>query len=151
MRLSATLSVLRDMHRHAAPASTLLGVCVVLALLMGVVRAHPAPAEPDCPVTAQAAAGALTAWLPEAVAPGEVLYFEVAPDAHRSPTEAYLPGLTFEPIPLAMDAQTGRINGALRLPQSAPSRGWFTLRLVDGETQWDLRIPLRAPKQTGSS
>jgi hypothetical protein len=139
------------MHRHAAPASTLLGVCVVLALLMGVVRAHPAPAEPACLVAAQAAPAALTAWLPEAVAPGEVLYFEVAPGTHRSPTEAYLPGLTFEPIPLSMDAQTGLLNGALQLPQSAPSRGWFTLRLVDGETQWDLRIPLRAPKQAGSS
>jgi hypothetical protein len=142
---------IREIDRVAAPASTLLWVTIALALLATMARAEPLEArwQAEVVVASQPTPSPVTAWVPEVAAAGEPLRFAVEWAPRRAaPVEAYLPGLVYDPVALELDSRSGLLRGVLRVPEAAPRRGWFTLRLV-GETgaEWDLRIPLVAPAE----
>lgn len=145
------LRTIREIDQVAAPASTLLWVCILLAALVGFARATPhARWQPEVLPASMGGANAVTAWVPTAAAAGEPLRFAVEWHPRKArPVEAYLPGLIYEPVALELDAEEGLLRGAVRLPAAAPRRGFFTLRLVAaGGAEWDVQIPLVAPAAT---
>lgn len=160
--------LIREIERHAAPASTLLWACLAAtALICGVMataHAHPAvlatpgavgnPATPlqasiapwpeaVCHHVTPAADGARpVAWLPPLVTAGDLLPFaiELPPQARAI---AYLPGLDAARVPLAFDRSRRLWRGAVSVPAGAPVQGHFTLRVVAASgAEYDVRVPL---------
>ena len=138
--LHDTLARARAAHAAAAPASTLLWASVIalgVAFAMGAAQGARAAAPTHDAVS--------LSWLPERAAPGETIEVAMSAPADHA-LVAWLPGLDVERISLRYDAETGLHLAALRLPLSAPTRGYCTVRVQDhAAREWSYRLALAPP------
>ena len=108
-------------HRIAEPASTLLLVSAVAVLLGLVTRI----------TFAQPAQKTLAAVVSQSAEPGGQVRVQV----HGRPGQqlaAYLPGLSSDLVALQYDSDGQTYRAAVNVPQTAPSPGSCTLRIVEG-------------------
>jgi len=122
-----------ESHRLAAPASTLLFAtlfAVALGMVTRVTFAKPPSPADEVSITASVSPGGLI----EVAVPGRA----------KDRLAAYLPGLTQVRIPLVYDPDTRQHMGEIPVPETAPNRGYCTLRIVNSvPTETDRRVRLK--------
>ena len=119
-------------HRLAEPASTLLLVSIVAVLLGLVTRITFAQPNTDT----------VNAVVSESATPGSTVTVQV-PGLPGQTLSAYLPGLTYDPVPLSYDDDARIYRASINVPATAPSQGYFTVRIVQGSRhEWDRHVRL---------